>query len=388
MDHLGFTNVSMMTLCNSNTYIHHSHAGQYGICIFSNETACEEWTFLRSQCDTTHPNFAVYCADNGGELSQESVDWGEVEGAPAAEYEVCNSNGESCTDYDYYALNSCSLVPSEEAMCAAEGGTSRVMGTVVGNDYTLCSFGSDYACEMGKLMSGECDATNPSLISYCAGLGGVVSLGGIEPLEYEVCTVDGLECIEEDYYLNNHLCAALEQGPPENDDCSNATVISPDRLGTVYNGTVAKASWSDFEPDPRCGAPGKGVWYVIKGVEGGTDLRLTCTYVGCSLMTTNTTLGECPSMFLCPSSGQRRSGDDYYHYFSTEEDGIYYIHIRSTELYPGPEYSLLVEEMPEPTPFPTPAPTSPTPIPTNPAYGLTGVTVLHSIMFVMLFFTI
>mmetsp|Transcript_30548 Transcript_30548/g.45875 ORF Transcript_30548/g.45875 Transcript_30548/m.45875 type:complete len:427 (-) Transcript_30548:91-1371(-) len=349
--------------------LYESEGGQYGICVFSNNTACEEWTFLRDQCDSTHPNFSVYCTDNGGEVSQENVDWGEVEGAPPATYEVCTANGEQCTDYDYYALNSCSLTSSKtDDICTANGGTSRVMGTVAGSDYTLCSFGNENACELGKLMSGECDKTNPSLISFCAESGGSMSLGGVEPLEFEKCTVGEMTCIEEDYYLNGGCDVTKEveqptEVPPDNDTCSNATVISNDgpiglELGTVLINSVEGATSDEWSTDPTCSfmqvPPGEGVWYAIKGVEGGTRLRVSCSKMDCMLLTTNSTLGECPSMFLCvkASVGRDENGALQY-FFTTEDEGIYYIYIAPKQEFPGPIFNLLVEEAPEPTMAPT-----------------------------------
>jgi len=338
--------------------------GQYGICIFSNETACEEWTFLRGQCDSTHPNFNIFCTENGGVVSQENVDWGEVEGAPPATYDVCTSSGEQCTDYDYYALNNCSLTSSETDICTAMGGTSRLMGTVDGTDYTLCSFGNDNACELGRLTSGKCDGTNPSLISFCAEKGGSMSLGGVEPLEYEVCNVGELTCIEEDYYLNDSC--DLTEGedpdnfPQDNDTCSNATVISKDQLGVWQSGNVEGATLDEWSTDPNCSflqvPPGKGVWSAITGLEGGTKLRVICENMDCMLLTTNSTLGECPSMFLCADASVGRGwngGDNLFYELTTEEEGIYYIYIAPKTGFPGPQYDFLVEEVPEPTMAPT-----------------------------------
>ena len=366
----------LSTLCSKLTYDHVSYhlslylTGQYGICVFSNNKACEEWTFLRDQCDSTHPNFSVYCTDNGGEVSQENVDWGEVEGAPPATYEVCTANGEQCTDYDYYALNSCSLTSSETVdICTANGGTSRVMGTVAGSEHTLCSFGNENACELGKLMSGECDKTNPSLISFCVESGGRMSLGGVEPLEFEKCTLGESTCIEEDYYLNGgcDMTKEVEQPtevPPDNDTCSNATVISDDgpiefQLGKVQINSVEGATLDEWSTDPTCSfmqvPPGEGVWYVIKGVEGGTRLRVSCSKMDCMLLTTNSTLGECPSTFLCvkASVGRDENGALQY-FFTTEDEGIYYIYIAPKKEFPGPIFNVLVEKVPEP---PTMAPT-------------------------------
>ncbi len=285
-----------------------------------------------------------------------------MEGAPPATYDVCTSDGGQCTDYDYYILDSCSLTSSETDICTAMGGTIRVMGTETGGDYTLCSFGNDNACELGKLTSGKCDETNPSLISFCAEKGGSVSLGGVEPLEYEVCTVGELTCIEEDYYLNDS-CDLTKDGepnevPPDNDTCSNATVISNDQLGIVQSGSVEGATLDEWSSN--CSflqvPPGNGVWWAIKGIEGGKKLKVTCSFMDCMLLTTNSTLGECPSMILCADAWVgREENDDLSYRLTTQEEGIYYVYIAPTETFPGSEYNILVEEVQDvkPTMAPT-----------------------------------
>ena len=342
--------------------------GQYGICVFSNETACEEWTFLRSECNVTNPNFALYCADNGGQISVENVDWGEVQGAPPAEYEVCTtSNGGQCTDWDYYGLNNCSLAsvvvgdssnPSMDDICAAKGGASRLMGTVDGSDYSICSFGINNACELGKLMRGECDETNPNLISFCAEKGGSVSLGGVEPLEYEVCTVGKFECIEEHYYLYDNCTMTKEVDPPGNDSCSSAVPLSS---FASIPGSVVAATADEWSLDPTCGflqvPPGEGVWYTFTDVKVGMKLKVACSNMDCMLLSSNFTLGECPSKFLCPNASVGRGENNALLYdFTTEEGGIYYIYFAPKPAFPGPEYFLTVEgTFPSP---PTPGPTS------------------------------
>ncbi len=253
----------------------------------------------------------------------------------------------------------------------------------------LCSFGSENACELGRLMSGKCDETNPSLISFCAEKGGSMSLGGVEPLEYEVCTVGELSCTEEDYYIDS---CDLTKGddpdevPPDNDTCSSATIISNDQLGTVQSGSVEGATLDEWSTDPNCSflqvPPGKGVWYAIRGVEGGTKLSVRCTEMDCMLLTTNSTLGECPSMFLCADASVGRGGDNVLFYeLTTEEEGIYYVYIAPKTGLPGPEYSLLVEKVPEPTMAPSRIVTTPTTSnPTNAAADGTGLGALFNVV--------
>jgi putative hemolysin len=364
--------------------------GQYGICVFTNETACEEGAFLRGGCNVTNPIFAVYCAENGGQIS--------LENDALAEYEVCGQ----CTEYDYYVLNDCSITsaiddsnPSVD-ICAAKGGTRYNMGTIDGTEeYSICSFGM-FACELGKLMRGECDETNPNLISFCADNGGEMSLGGVEPLEYEVCSVGELECIEEQYYLYDNCTLTKggdpNEGPPENDSCSSATVFSTLPSKEVQIGSVAGATEDEFSLDPSCSflnvPPGKGVWYTIEGVEGGTDLTVVCSKMDCMLLTTNSTLGECPSTFLCPVATVGIGGennDDLFYDFTTEEGGIYYIYIAPKFEFPGPEYEVTVEETnPPPTSAPTVKLTS---APVNEAAGIYLGALVNVVLFAALYFS-
>lgn len=196
---------------------------QFGICIFSNTTACDDWAFERGACDTTNPNFSVYCADNGGQVSQENVDWGEVMGAPPATYGVCTSNGKECTEYDYYAYNNCSFVdpmtigqPINGCMgspdgcyCSDNGYTmSPTLYEPTGGEYALCIFSDDAACDSWAYFRGECDTSNPNFQVYCKDNGGELSKNSVEwgevegtlPAEYEVCTTDNAECTENGYY--------------------------------------------------------------------------------------------------------------------------------------------------------------------------------------------
>ena len=189
-----------------------------------------------------------------------------------------------------------------------------------------------------------------------------------------------------------------EEVLPRNDICSDATVISSDQLGTVQSGSVVNATVDEWSKDPNCSfgqvSPGEGVWYVIKGMEGGTMLRVTCSTMDCMILTTNSTLGECPSMFLCADASVGRGMDNVLFYtLTTEEDGIYYVYIAPTQFFPGPEYSLLVEEtQQESTPAPSVIATfAPVPTPTSSAVDLTGmglVSLVNVAMFAAVYFSL
>jgi len=372
----------------------------YNICVFSNESACEEWMFFRNECSTTNPMFVVYCADSGGELSLEET----VDGS--GEYEVCTLNGVQCSDFDYYELNKCPFTSTsvdDDSLCVASGGTSRPMGTrrtassVDGREYFLCYFGSDNACEMGKLMSGECDENTPNLISFCADNGGMMSLGGVEPHEYEVCTLaDGIKCIEEHYYLHNNCTTTKEvdptEIPPDNDSCSSATVISA--VPFEQEGTATGATTDIWATDPSCNfqqvSIGNGVWYIIEGVETGRkQILVTCRFMDCMLLSTNSTLGNCPSTYLCADAWVGRGEYNAITYtLTTEADGIYYVYISPTDENPGPGYMIKVDEVPPPTPAPTSTRDSSIPVNGVDAPWLVLESLIHIVMFTIMYGTV
>ena len=197
------------------------YIGQWGLCVFTNETACEEWAFMRGECNTTNSNFEVYCADNGGEVTEENVVFNS-EGNTPATYEMCTSNDEQCTDYDYYADNNCSFVPAApddtppmigmpnpaSTGCAEKGGTDETLYDSTGGQYGVCVFNDGTACESWALESAECvEGTTPIFSTFCADSGGDISNAevvfnseGNAPATYEVCTVNGAQCAANIYY--------------------------------------------------------------------------------------------------------------------------------------------------------------------------------------------
>ena len=75
---------------------------QYALCIFEDGSACDTWAYFYGDCEEGNPTFESYCDDNG-DLTNKSVDWGDVQGEPDASYEVCTfSDGSECAEYSYY----------------------------------------------------------------------------------------------------------------------------------------------------------------------------------------------------------------------------------------------------------------------------------------------
>lgn len=218
---------------------------QYGICIFSNTTACDHWAFERGTCDTTNPNFSIYCADNGGQVSQENVDWGAVVGAPPATYGLCTSNGKQCTEYDYYAYNNCSIIdpmtigqPINGCMGSPDGCYCSDNGYIMsptlyeptGGEYALCIFSNDTACDSWAYFRGECDTSNPNFQDYCKDDGGELSKNSVDwgqvegiPAEYEVCNTDNVECTENEYYHTGCANLTVPISTPVTDSTGTAT---------------------------------------------------------------------------------------------------------------------------------------------------------------------
>lgn len=77
--------------------------GEYGVCVFPDGSACDTWAFFGKKCAMGNANFTVMCADNEGQLAVREVDFGAVEGEPAAEYEACSfTNLTECVEAAYY----------------------------------------------------------------------------------------------------------------------------------------------------------------------------------------------------------------------------------------------------------------------------------------------
>lgn len=164
---------------------------------------------------------------------------------------------------------------------------------------------------------------------------------------------------------------ALNDAQPINDICETATEISTypfKSTGTLANATAESWIFS------RCGSvsyykPAEelrrqeeeetAVWYKIKDVPEGTQLKVACkgveSEVHCHIMRSNTTLGECPSVFYCVdrdrqggilglNSGETTSSLSYD--WIAKEGEIYYIYlyVPNGPHPPGPSYNLWVDK--------------------------------------------
>ena len=100
--------------------LYDNEGGQYGVCLFSDGTACEEWALQNGECaEGDKPVFATYCTDVGGEMSNENVTF-VSEGNPPATYEVCTVDGAKCAA-NYYYNSGCAEFP---ATATSEEGVS------------------------------------------------------------------------------------------------------------------------------------------------------------------------------------------------------------------------------------------------------------------------
>ena len=171
---------------------------------------------------------------------------------------------------------------------------------------------------------------------------------------------------------------------PENDKCTDATVISNSTLPFKQSGNVKNATLDEWSID--CGfnqvPAGNGVWYAVEDFAGGTRLTAICKYMDCMLMTTNANRGECPSKFLCADASVGREGEDVSYTWTAQEGGIYYIYIAPTKKFPGPFYELTVQESPPTIP---PATTSDPEIskPVSSAFVRFSWGAMHCVLLVM-----
>jgi len=104
--------------------LYQADGGEYSVCVFNDDSACESWALEQGDCaEGTTPVFSTFCADSGGEIVEDKVNWGEVQGAPPATYQVCTVKGIQCAANYYYTtgcadLNSTNATEIGEAISA------------------------------------------------------------------------------------------------------------------------------------------------------------------------------------------------------------------------------------------------------------------------------
>eukprot|EP00581_Thalassiosira_minuscula_P009342 CAMPEP_0183705316 /NCGR_PEP_ID=MMETSP0737-20130205/2456_1 /TAXON_ID=385413 /ORGANISM="Thalassiosira miniscula, Strain CCMP1093" /LENGTH=472 /DNA_ID=CAMNT_0025932453 /DNA_START=244 /DNA_END=1662 /DNA_ORIENTATION=- len=215
--------------------------GQYGVCMFEDGTACGEWALQRAVCEKgSEPNFTAYCSLRGGLMTMQPVDWGDIDGAPAVDYEICNlENGDVCVEHDYYGGKCAKIEDFDPAAAAAMigmpnpvsvncdelGGSSETKYAREGGEYNVCLFDDDTACSDWDLRFDECEEGDRLAFSVSClrnGRGQLTTnavdwgdnIPGAPDATYEVCTFEfGEVCEDYAYYSGGCVYPA---GPAPN----------------------------------------------------------------------------------------------------------------------------------------------------------------------------
>jgi len=136
---------------------------QYGVCIFSDGSECDEWAFFRGECrpgdslagETGIANPAsVYCEEQGGTLDLESG--------------MCRfSDGSECEEWAFFrgecqpgqsaegAMGGVGLANPASEYCLAQGGASEMRTAVDGSQYGVCVFADGTEYDEWALYRGE-----------------------------------------------------------------------------------------------------------------------------------------------------------------------------------------------------------------------------------------
>jgi putative hemolysin len=142
--------------------------GQVGYCMFDDGSECEEWAYLRGECAPGEakqstsigmPNPAsVYCTDNGGTLEIR-------QDASSGEYGMCVfSDGSECEEWAYFRGECTPGQPKADANmpnpasvnCEDQGGKLEIRQDATGGEYGMCVFADNTECEEWALLRGTC----------------------------------------------------------------------------------------------------------------------------------------------------------------------------------------------------------------------------------------
>jgi putative hemolysin len=153
-----------------------SDGSQYGVCIFPDGSECEEWAFYRSECvpepenptsGTDSPQIAnpasVNCLQKGGRLEIRTT-------ANGSQYGVCIfSDGSACEEWAYLrdecapasekptmGTDSSQIANPASAYCEEEGGKVDIRTAEDGSQGGVCVYPDGSECEEWAFYRGEC----------------------------------------------------------------------------------------------------------------------------------------------------------------------------------------------------------------------------------------
>ncbi len=144
--------------------------GQVGYCVFDDGSECEEWAFMRGECqpgqslggETGIANPAsVYCEEQGGTLDLATG--------------MCTfADGSQCEEWAFYrgecspgqasggaVLGGDTQLPNPAAVfCEEQGGTSEIVTAADGSQSGVCHFTDGSVCDEWAFFRGDCAPGN------------------------------------------------------------------------------------------------------------------------------------------------------------------------------------------------------------------------------------
>jgi putative hemolysin len=144
--------------------------GQAGYCVFTDGSECEEWAYMRGECapgEGTQPALigmpnpaSVFCEDKGGKLEMRK-------GKDGGEYGMCIfTDGSECEEWAYLRGECAPGAPRPDvnmpnpasANCIDQGGALEIRKGADGGEYGMCIFADNTECEEWALLRGVCAA--------------------------------------------------------------------------------------------------------------------------------------------------------------------------------------------------------------------------------------